>query len=819
MRPFLFVLIAATAIVLFPAMVHAQGAPASGAPQSLEILGISVEGVSDDYTRGFVQQTSGLRVGSRVVLPGDPQFADALRSIYRLGTYDDVKIVEDRRAGDGIYLAIQVREVPKLDAYTFAGLKKSQVKDLRKVVPLISRSPVRPATVARSQQVIREFLAEKGHPLATMEVVRTDNADGTVSLHFEVDRGPKVRVGAVKVTGNEELSTRSIRKAMKTKPKSSWRFWRSAKFKQNEFEEDIGRILEKYNAEGYFDAEVVRDTTYIADEGGKPYMVVGVEVREGPKFHVRDVTWDGNTLYADEQLSLSLGFLPGDAYNGTRLEQNLYMNGKNTDIFSLYQNRGFMRFNVEPVITVVEGDSLDMHFDVFEGDEYRYGTITINGNSKTKEHVIRRELFTIPGQTFSRDQIQESIRRLMQLNYFTQESLAAGPGIDIAEEDKEVNLDFNLEETGTDQLELSGTWGRFGLVLQLRFGFNNFSAQNLFKGEEWKPLPSGDGQRVSVGIQTNGRQYQQYSLSYTEPWFGGRPRPAGFSLSMSTIDGAAFISGGDAGKLLTFSGSVFYERRLSWPDQFFSLGTNVGYQYFDNQKYISTLPQNVSQQVTVRQTLSRNSTNHPLFPSSGSKFSLSLEVAPPVGNLIQFHKWRMSNTWNTPLTQKFSIGLTADYGYIGSLTGADVEFERFVVGGSPFETQGFFSFFGKEVIYMRGYPLAALGPRDFENEPVGGRILNRYTAELRYMAIQSQQLQAAPYLFADAANTWDSFGTYEPSNLFRAAGFGVRLFLPILGMVEMAYGYNYDTFVPINSRHDGTNRWTFQFSLGQGFGQ
>lgn len=817
MTRFSVALIALFSAVVLPELASAQGVTAP--PRNLEILGISVEGVSDDYTRGFVQQTSGLRVGESIVIPGDPKFADAIRSVYRLGTYDDVRIVEDRRVGEGVFLAIQVREVPKLDEYTFEGLKKGEQRDLRKTVPLISRSPVRPATIARSTQVITDFLSEKGFPLATVEVERELKPDNTVSVHFEVDKGPKVKVGEVDIQGNTELSDRAVRKVMKTKPKVRWRFWRGAKFKEDEFEEDLNRIIAKYNERGYFDAQVVRDTTYVEDEEGKPYIVVGVEVHEGPQFHIGDVTWEGNTLYPDESLTTALGFERGDVYNGTRLEQNLYMNGKNTDIYSLYQNRGYMRFNVQPTITVVPGDSLDMHFDLFEGDEYKYGTITINGNAKTKEHVIRRELFTVPGQTFSRDQIQESIRRLMQLNYFTQESLAAGPGIDIAEEDKEVNLDFNLEETGTDQLELSGTWGRFGLVLQLRFGFNNFSAQNLFKKDEWRPLPSGDGQRLSVGIQTNGRQYQQYSLSYTEPWFKGRPRPAGFSLSFSQIDGAAFISSSRAGKLLTFSGNVFYERRLSWPDQFFSMGSNIGYQYFDNQDYISTLPRDVSQQVTFKQTLTRNSLSHPLFPQSGSKFSLSLEVAPPVGNLIQFHKWRLTNSWNMPLTRKLSVGLTADYGYIGSLTGAEVEFERFVVGGSPFETQGFFSFFGKEVIYMRGYPLAALGPRDNQNEPLGGRILNRYTGELRWMAVQSQQLQAAPYLFADAANTWNSFGTYNPASLFRSAGMGVRLFLPILGMVELAYGYNYDTFEPINSRHDGTNRWTFQFSLGQGFGQ
>jgi outer membrane protein insertion porin family len=382
-----------------------------------------------------------------------------------------------------------------------------------------------------------------------------------------------------------------------------------------------------------------------------------------------------------------------------------------------------------------------------------------------------------------------------------------------------VDLAYNLEETGSDQLELSGTWGRYGMILQLRFSFNNFSAQNLFKKDAWRPLPSGDGQRLSLAVQTNGRYYQQYSLSFTEPWFRGRPTPVGFSASFSKISGSSFLTSlGGRGDLLTFSTNVFYEQRLSWPDPWFSTSTGIGFQYFDNDDWITTLPSGVSRQVTFRQSLTRNSTNHPIFPSDGSKFLLSLEVAPPIGDLIQFHKWRFTTSWNAPLSRRISLGVTTDYGYIGSLTGDDVAFERFLVGGSPFETQGYYSYFGKDVIYMRGYPLAALGPRR-GGDPVGGRVLNRYTSELRWMAITEEQLQAQPYLFLDAANAWDGFSSYNPTDLFRSAGFGTRLFLPILGMVELTYGYNFDAFTPINSRHPGTRKWSFQFSLGQGFGQ
>jgi outer membrane protein insertion porin family len=587
---------------------------------------------------------------------------------------------------------------------------------------------------------------------------------------------------------------------------------------QAEYDRDMDRVLEKYNEKGYYDAEVISDSVLIVGvESGKPSISIEIEVREGPLYHIRNISWEGNTLYPDEVLNQRLGFVKGQAYNAKQLQENLYGSGKDSDVSSLYYNSGYMRFGVQPEIAV-NGDSLDLIFEIFEGEVYQIGTVEIAGNVKTNDHVVRRDLTTVPGNTFSRGQIQESIRRLMQLNYFTQESLAGGPGIDIREESKTVDLKYNLEETGTDQLELSGTWGRFGLILQLRFSFNNFSGQNLLKGDAWSPLPAGDGQRLSVGIQTNGRRYQQYSLSFTEPWFKGKPRPVGFSTSFSRISGLAVLDD-SGGELLTFSQSVFFSQRLKKPDPWFSFSSTVGYQFYNNKEWISTLPVGVSQQITFTEALTRNNTNDPIFPSVGSKFSLSVEIAPPIGKLIQYHKWRLTNSWNTPLLNKVSFGLSSDFGFIGSLDKREVAFERFIVGGSPFETQGFYSFFGKDIVYLRGYPLGALGPRSADNDPFGGTILNKYSAELRWMAIQTEQLRAAPYAFIDAANSWNSFKSYNPTDIYRSAGFGMRFFLPILGMVEMAYGYNFDTFEAINSKHDGSKKWSFQFSLGQGFGQ
>ena len=788
-------------------------------PEQLDILGISVEGDVDEFSQSFVQQTSQLTIGQKLTIPGDPALSEAIRAIHRLGTYENVQIVQERRVGQGVFLSIRVQRAPTLGEYTFTGVRKGHRKDIRKEAPLVTRGPVQESSIARTVQIIEEFYADKGHPLTTVDVIRERVDDKTMSLEFRIDRGPKVKIEDISFVGNDLVSDRKLRGAMETKQNSFWRFWRKATLDREKYAEDMDLIVREYNERGFYDARVLADTVMMVNaDSQKPEMRVEINVHEGTQYHIRDIEWEGNTLYSDETLTQQLGLFPGDTYNVKTLEENLYGAGKNNDVSSLYLNSGYMRFNVEPQVKVV-GDSLDLVFDMFEGDVFTYGDIRIAGNTTTKEHVVRRELSTIPGATFRRSQIQDSIRRVMQLSYFTQESLGGGPDVEVRDETQTVDLQYNLEETGTSQLELSGTWGQFGLILQLRFNFNNFSMQNIFKGDAWDPLPTGDGQKFSMGVQTNGSRYQQYSLSFTEPWFRGKPKPLGFSTSFSRIRGLTLLDTGNAGggRLLTFNQNVFYEQRLKWPDNWFSTSTSVGYQYFQNQDWISTLPDGVSQQVTVSQNLTRNNTNHPLFPTQGSKFLLSLQIAPPIGDLIQFHKWKLSTEWYAPLSNKLALSFSSDFGYIGSLTGDEVEFERFVVGGSPFETQGFYSFFGKDVIYMRGYPLAALGPRNANNDPVGGRILNKFGSEFVWLAVQSEQLQASPYLFLDAANTYDGFKSYNPTDLFRSAGFGARIFLPILGMVEMAYGYNFDEFVPVTSKHDGSKKWTFQFSLGQGF--
>lgn len=827
-------------VVLLPAGIVAgqglgsslMGTSAAGpiGPAEYEILGITVEGVEAESMRNFVLSNSGLAVGQTITLPGDQAIAEAIRNIYELRVFSDVKILEEQRAGTGVFLVIRVREEPQLSTYTFTGVKKKHRRDLEKDLPLFKGSRVRPADLERSIQVIKDYFSKKGHMLTEVSVDRKPGEANTVELEFAVEIGPKVRIREVRVSGNETVSSRTVRRKLKkTKARGTWAFWRSAKFDRLLYEADKANVVSHLNNKGYYDARVVQDTVWLDNSGDKPGLIVDLQLQEGARYHVRNIDWEGNTVYPDEVLSTALGVKSGDTYNAKRLDENLLSNQQSSDVSSLYMNRGYMLFRVQPEVRVIEGDSLDLYYDIYEGDIFRIGEVSITGNEKTKEHVIRRELYTVPGQTFSRELIQETIRRLSQLNYFDQEKLGAGPNIDLDQDAKEANLTYNFEEVGSDQLELSGTYGRFGLILMLRFAFNNFSAQDIFNGESWRPLPSGDGQQLSVSLQTSGRQYQSYSLGFTEPWFRGRPTPIGFSLSHSRFNGYTFFGYGyyddysstDNSQFINSQARVFYEQRLNWPDDKFSTSSTVGYQFYYNDGFTYALPTGKSQQITLRQALSRSSIDHPVFPTMGSTFSLSAELALPINNFIQYHKWGLNTTWNVPIVNKLTMGFSGKFGYIGSLTGEDVLFERYIVGGSPFDVQGYRNNFGKDIVYMRSYPARVLGPRS-DSEAVGGRILKKFTSELRFLAVQTPQLTAAPYLFMDAANTWDRFSSYNPTQLYRSAGIGARLFLPILGMLEIAYGYNFDQFVPISgseAKHDGSNKWMFQFTLGQGFNQ
>lgn len=795
------------------------------APRTYRILAINVEGVADQNTQYLVVRQSGLEVGQEIMIPHDEAFAKAIRQLYRFGLFSDVKVLVERYVGDEVYLLIKVKEEPRLRDYTFEGIKGGHRDDLRRLVPLLKGQAVRSGDIERSVNAIKNYYYEKGHPLATVEVKREVTDDNRLIVTFEVERGRKVEVEDIVITGNSAMSAGKVRSKLKeTKEDRWWRFWRGEKFDREKFQEDLRNVIAYYNEKGYYDARILRDTSYVYVDGGDAGVRVEINLHEGPQYFIRDITFEGNTAFSDEQLSAALGLQKGDVFNTKRFETNLYANSQSTDVASLYYNIGYVRFNVVPTITDVGGDSLDIAFEVFEGDIYDFGDIRVTGNTKTKDHVILRQLRTVPGNTFSRDAIQRSLRELAQLGYFNPETLVPETRID--PDRKVVDMTYKVEETGGDQLELSGGWGGFGgVLLQAGVTFNNFSIQNVLKKSAWRPLPAGDGQRLSLSVQVQGSVYQSYGVSFQEPWFRGKPHPVGVSLQHTRYNlsrrliGSSVVSDPDDNLSIT-SASVSYGRALKWPDDYFQTSSSIGYRLYQGGSVTSTfgLPPGTNQALTFTQRLARNSLDDPTFPSAGSTAMLSVEVAPPFPSFIQYHKWTFDTQWNLPLSRSFSLGVGAKYGYLGSLEdGKDVQFERYLVGGTPFDAQYGRVGFGKDIIYTRGYPAGAIGLRDENNVTTGGTILNKYVSELRWHAVRNPQLALQMYGFMDGVNTWDGWDNYNPNNLYRAGGFGIRVFLPILGMLNLNYGYNFDRFPEVPGEDNGERRWRFQFSLGQSF--
>jgi outer membrane protein insertion porin family len=820
----------ALALLLAPGdLAVAQGFPTvagPAAPRTYQVLGVTVEGTEDEGTRQFVLQTAGIREGQRLRIPGDETVSDAVRRLYNLGGFTDVDVIAQRFEGDGVHLLIRVEEAPRVGSIAFEGVRRSWADELRQQVPLLRGRALRPADLDRTEQVIEEYLAERGFRLARIDVAQTPAEGNRTDLTFRIDRGPRVEVGEVRFFGNEAVADARLRgRLQNTRERRWWRFWARDTFDEQEFQEDLDRLVRYYQDRGHFSARVVRDSVWTRTEGDRPEVVVDVHVEEGPIYHVRNVIFDGNTEYSDEQLRAALGVEPGEVFSRTKIERNLFYNRDHSDVYSLYQDRGYLRFNARERVVEVPGDSLDLVFEINEGDVYEFGQVTIRGNTRTKDHVIRRQLRTVPGTVYSRQAIERSVRELMQLNYFDPEQMAQGPRVAVNEESRTVDLTYNLVETGGDQLELSGGWGGsgYGLILQARVTFNNFSAQNLFRGEAWRPVPTGDGQQLSIGVQASGTRYQSYSLSFTEPYFRGRNTPVGFAVSYTYRDlnpSALFFDGPAPGQENTFrsiSSRLFYRQQLTWPDDFFQLGTDLNYRLYDvtgTAFAAGFLPEGISQEVTVRQSLNRNSFDNPIFPTIGSSFSLSAEVAAPIGGFNQFHKEMLQTTWVTPVVGRLSLQFAGNFGYIGSLTGDPVEFQRFLVGGSPLDVQGSYLGYGKDLVFMRGYPLGVISPRR-DGQLTGGRILNKYSMEARLFALQTAQFSFAPYLFADAANTWDSFGTYDPTRLYRSTGLGAKVFLPILGMLDINYGYALDSFIEPRTGEPSQPGWRFQFSIGQ----
>ncbi len=813
--------------------------------QEYEIGGITVSGAKTTDPSA-VRLFTGLQVGDKITVPGE-KITKAITNLWDQKLFSDISIEAAEIRGRTIFLNIIVVEKPRLSRWKYIGVTKNEGEKLDELHDLVRGQQVNEALLATTNNAIRHYYVDKAFLRASVTVVElnTDSMlPNSVQLTFKIDKGKKVRIKDVIIEGNEEVSDKRLRRAMKkTKQKRWWNPFGSSKFIRSDYQADKGRLIDVYNELGYRNAVIVHDTMYFVST---KRVAVKLVVDEGGKFHFRNVTFTGNSKHSSAELASILNVNKGDVYNRKLLDSRLYMNPSGRDISSLYMDDGYLSFYPDPVELLVEGDSIDLDIRIREGKQYRIRNVIIIGNTKTNEHVVRREIRTKPGQLFNRSDVIRTQRELSQLGYFNPESLGVNPIQDART--GTVDLEYTVEEKPSDRLELSGGWGAGRVVLSVGLSFTNFSLRNTFKKEAWSPLPAGDGQTLNLRAQTNGRFFQSYSLSFVEPWLGGR-KPNALSLSVfhsvQTNGVPKFVNSADGRitnplrqALVITGASIGLGKRLTWPDDYFIMRQTVAYQNYNLDNYVTGggnsatfgFSNGTSNVLTYQLQFSRNSVDQPFFARSGSDITLSVKATPPFSlfqpgrdfaNLeptdryrwAEFHKWKFTTIWYNKLTNSKTghnlvLMTRAGFGFLGRYNKAvgNSPFERFYLGGVPITG---FQLDGREIVGLRGYD-------DFSLAPITGNfIVSKYSAELRFPVSLNPSATIYTTLWGDAGNTWSTFEKFEPFKLYRSAGLGLRLFLPMFGPMGLDYGWRLDD-VP---DQPNMSRGHFHFTIGIDFGE
>ena len=813
-------------------------------PQEYEIGGITVSGTLTTDPNA-VKLFTGLQVGDLISVPGD-RITRAIKNLWNQKLFSDVRIDAAEIRGRTIFLHIIVVERPRLSRYRFEGVSKSEGDKLRDELELVRGQQVNEALLASTRYKVDKYYRDKGFLRAKTQIIeRPDTVgsalDNSVLLLIQVEKGPRVKIRDVHFHGNEEIPDKRLRRAMKkTRRKRFYNIFGSSKFLASEFRNDKGKVIDLYNEKGFRNATIVDDTTYFVSD---KRINVELTIDEGEKFHFRNITFTGNTKHSDEELAQILNIRKGDVYNKRQLESRLYMNPAGRDISSLYMDDGYLSFYPDPVELLVEGDSIDLDIRIREGKQYRIRNVIIKGNSKTHEHVIRREIRTKPGQLFNRSDVIRTQRELANLGYFNPESLGVNPIQD--PRTGTVDLEYTVEEKPSDRLELSGGWGAGRLVLSLGLSFTNFSTRNIFKPNSWTPLPAGDGQTLNLRAQTNGRFFQSYSASFIEPWLGGR-KPNAFSISVYHSvqtngenrwinENGSRIANPRRQSLLISGATVGLGKRLTWPDDYFILRQNVGYQRYDLNNYSSgavifDFTDGISNVLSYSMQLSRNSIDQPFFPRSGSEVSLSVKATPPWSlfqpdrdwaelppaerfHMAEFHKWKFTTQWYNKITNSKSghnlvLMTRAGFGFLGRYNDAvgNSPFERFYMGGSALTG---FQLDGREIVALRGYDDFSLAPQ------TGNFIVTKFTTELRFPVSLNPSATIFTLAFLEAGNTWRNFSGYDPFKLYRSAGVGLRLNLPMFGPMGLDYGWRLDDVPGLPRMPKSQFHFTIGIDLGE----
>ena len=839
----------------------------SGTPKKLEIADIKVEG-ADNYEDYVIIGLSGLSKGQVISIPGD-EITQACKRYWEHGLFSDVSITDDKEEDGKVWLTIHLRMRPRVSEIRYSGVKKSEREDLEERIGMIKGGQITPNIIDRAETLIKRYFDDKGFKNAEVFINQKDDPahDNQVIVDINIDKKEKIKVHRIEIEGNFALTDKKLKRVMKkTNEKGKLlNLFRTKKFVEENYEADKQLIIDKYNELGYRDAMIVEDSISQYDDRT---VDVYMRIEEGQKYYLRNITWVGNTLYTAEQLALYLQMKKGDVYNQKLLDQRL-----NTDddaVGNLYYNNGYLFYHLDPVEVNIVGDSVDLEMRISEGRQATINKIMISGNDRLYENVVRRELFIRPGQLFNREALMRSYREIAQMGHFDPEQI--NPNIQPRPEDGTVDIDWELVSKANDQVEFSAGWGQTGIIGKLSLKFTNFSLANLLHpGENYRGiLPQGDGQTLTISGQTNARYYQSYSISFYDPWFGGK-RPNAFSVSAfysrqtdissqyyndalynnfynnyySGMYGYGMYNYGnylnyenyyDPDKSVQMFGlALMYGKRLNWPDDYFQFTAELSYQRYilRDWQYFMVTNGNCND-LSLNLTLSRSSIDNPIYPREGSEFSFSLQITPPYSlfdgkdysqydqnnqddinamqRWVEYHKWKFKSKIYIPLMDRFTVKRTpvlmarVDFGLLGHYNKYKKSpFGTFEVGGDGMTG---YSTYGTETIALRGYENGSLSSYGRE-----GYAYARLGIELRYPLMLETSTSIYALTFLEAGNAWQEVSDFNPFDLKRSAGVGVRIFLPMIGMMGIDWAYGFDRVW--GSRSYGGSQ--FHFILGQEF--
>lgn len=815
----------------------------------------SINTIKVTGAQSFNEQTviafAGLKKGDRIYIPGE-KLSAVTKKLWEQNLFSDIAFYVTGINGDEVDLELYIVELPKMNEITIEGVRRGHVKEIIKDNDLKAGVKITKNLITTTKNYILNKYKKEGFFNTQVVISTTPDIDSTgaevaKNLKIRIDRKDRVKVSAIEFAGNDELSDGKLRKAMKNiKRKNLLRFYKRSKFSEASLEEDKNSIIEKYKAKGYRDARILSDTLIIKDDKN---IALSFNLEEGKKYYFGNIRFIGNSIYTNGQLRQILGIKKGESYNGILLQERIEDNSdpEAIDLTNLYQNNGYLFSRINPVEVAVRQDTIDFEIRIHEGKLAYFDHVTVVGNDKTNDHVVYRELRTRPGQKYSKRNVIRTIRELGQLGYFDAEQLS--PNFkNVDPNNGTLDMEYSVVEKGASQIELQGGYGGGGFVGTLGLSFNNFSLRNIFNGEAYKPLPMGDGQKLSLRAQASSF-YQTYSLSLTEPWLGGK-KPVQLSTSFShTIQYFYNFQTREADKdrrFLITGGSVGLAKRLRWPDDYFTLSHAVSFQHYNLKNYntgLFTFGDGSSNNFAYTIGISRNNTaTNPIYPTQGSEFSLSAKLTPPYSafnsvdykalaaereildindvddaermaeidqerfNWLEYYKIKFKGTWYTTIVDKLVLRTNAEFGFLGAYNNSRgiPPFERFYLGGDGL---GSFSLDGREVIALRGYPNQSLSGID------GNTIYNKYSLEVRYPVTLKQLASIYVLTFIEAGAAYDGFRNYNPFSISRSAGLGLRIFMPAFGLLGIDFAYGLDPIL------GGTepNGWETHFIIGQQF--